>query len=80
MENNNKQCVLVWGRGRYKKWIPYNVTSNVLIMDLAPSSLSYCAYATTFEALKANFFRCEHVLQFPGLRLCDDLTQQEFIT
>jgi hypothetical protein len=53
--------------------------SNVPIMYSASSSLAYRAYATTFEALKASFFRREHVLQFPGLRRCNDLAEQEFV-
>jgi hypothetical protein len=69
----------VWGQGKYKKWIPFNATSNVPIMYSALSSLAYRAYATTFEALKASFFRREHVLQFPGLRRRNDLAKQEFI-
>jgi hypothetical protein len=79
MENNDKQCVLVWGQGKYKKSILFNATSNVPTIYSASSSLAYCAYATTFEALKASFFHREHVLQFPGLRRCDDLAEQEFI-
>jgi hypothetical protein len=79
MENDNKQCVLVWGQGKYKKSIPFNATSNIPIMYSASSSLAYRAYATTFEALKASFFHREHVLQFPGLRRCDDLAEQEFV-
>jgi hypothetical protein len=53
MENDDKQCVLVGGQGKYKKSIPFNATSNVPIMHSALSSLAYPAYATTFEALKA---------------------------
>jgi hypothetical protein len=68
MENDDKQCVLVWGQGKYKKLIPYNSTSNVPIMYSALSSLAYCAYTTTFEVLEASFFRRKHVLQFLGLR------------
>ncbi len=79
MENDDKQCVLVWGQGKYKKSIPFHATSNVPIMYSASSSLAYCAYATTFEALKASFFRREHVLQFPGLCQRDDLAEQEFV-
>ncbi len=48
-------------------------------MYSASYSLAYRAYATTFEALEAFFFRREHVLQFPGLLQCNDLTEQEFI-
>jgi hypothetical protein len=79
MENDDKQCVLVWGQGKYKKSILFNVTSNVPIMYSASSSLAYCAYTTTFEALEASFFRCEHVLQFPGLCQCNNLAKQEFV-
>jgi hypothetical protein len=79
MENYNKQCVLVWGQGKYKKSIPYNSTSNFPIMYSALSSLAYRAYATTFEALEASFFHREHVLQFPGLCQCNDLAKQEFV-
>ncbi len=79
MENDDKQCVLVWGQGKYKKLIPFNATSNVPIMYSASSSLAYCAYATSFEALKASFFRREHVLQFPGFCRRDNLAEQEFI-
>ncbi len=55
MENDDKRCLLVWGQGKYKKSIPYNATSNVPIMYLASSSLTYCAYATTFE-IRPKFF------------------------
>jgi hypothetical protein len=79
MENNNKRCVLVWGQGKYKKLIPFNATSNVPIMYSALSSLAYCAYATTFKALRASFFCREHVLQFPGLHRRDNLAKQEFV-
>jgi hypothetical protein len=79
MENDDKQCVLVWGQDKYKKLIPFNATSNIPIMYSASSSLANRAYANTFEALKASFFRCEHVLQFPGLCQRDDLAEQEFV-
>ncbi len=48
-------------------------------MYSASSSLVYCAYTTTFEALEASFFHREHVLQFPGLCRCDNLAKQEFV-
>jgi hypothetical protein len=79
MENNDKRCVLVWGQGKYKISIPFNAMSNVPILYSTSSSLAYCAYTTTFEALEASFFRREHVLQFPGLRRRDDLAEQEFV-
>ncbi len=48
-------------------------------MYSALSSLAYRAYTTTFEALEASFFRREHVVQFPGLRRCNNLAEQEFV-
>ncbi len=48
-------------------------------MYLASSSLAYCVYATTSEALDAAFYCREHVLQFPGLCRPDDLDKQEFV-
>jgi hypothetical protein len=46
--------------------VPYNPLSNVLIMYTAALSCTDCAFATTFEALKAPFFQQEKVLRFPG--------------
>jgi hypothetical protein len=68
MENIDKNCVLLWGQAKYEKTIPFSSQSNVPIMYSASSSLAYRAFATTFEAMKANFFCREHVLQVPGLR------------
>jgi hypothetical protein len=81
MENDDKICVLLWGQAKYKKTIPFSSQSNVLIMYLASSSLAYRAFATTFEAMKANFFCREHVLQVPGLHQLEQGAPdvQEFI-
>jgi hypothetical protein len=67
MESDDKNCILIWGQGKYKKMIPFNPNSNVPIMHLASLSCTFCAFATTFEACEASFFRREHVLQIPGL-------------
>jgi hypothetical protein len=56
MENNDENCILIWGQGKYKKMIPFNPTSNVPIMHSASSSRAYRAFATTFEACEASFF------------------------
>jgi hypothetical protein len=48
-------------------------------MYSASSSLTYHAYATTFEALETTFYRREHILQLPGHCQCDNLAEQEFI-
>jgi hypothetical protein len=71
MESNEEYCILIWGQTKYKKTIPFNPNSNIPIMHLASLSCAYCAFATTFEACEASFFRREHVLQIPGLRQID---------
>ncbi len=46
----------------------------------ASSSLRYCAFAATFEAIETAFFPQEQVLQYPGRRnLMDDIQPEEFI-
>ncbi len=42
--------------------------TNVPVFCTASSSWSYCAFATTFEAMEAPYFRREKVLEFPGCR------------
>jgi hypothetical protein len=81
MENDEENCVLIWGEAKYKKTIPFNPYSNVPIMYLASLLLAYRAFATTFEAMEANFFLRERVLQIPGLcRLERDApNEQEFV-
>ena len=81
MESDEKDCVLIWGQGKYKKTIPFNPNSNVPIMYLASLSLVYRAFAATFEAMEASFFRREHVLQIPGLCQpeCHAPNKQEFV-
>jgi hypothetical protein len=51
-------------------------------MYTASSLCAYHAFATTFEALEANFFRREKVLQYPGRRRTvdePDLVPEEFV-
>ncbi len=47
-------CVLNWKGG--KKTIPNQPLTNVPVFYTASSSLRYCAFATTFEAMEASFF------------------------
>ena len=54
-------CILNWKGG--KKTIPNQPSTNVLVFYTASSSLHYCAFAATFEAMEASFFRWEQVLQ-----------------
>ncbi|KAL3822937.1 hypothetical protein ACHAXA_011652 [Cyclostephanos tholiformis] len=80
MENDDANCILFWGQGKYKKTIPHNPDSNVPILHTAASALTYRAFATTFEAMEANFYRREHVRQLPGLRRHEETPDdQEFI-
>ena len=67
MENDDKQCMLVWGQGKYTKSIPFNKSSNVPILYSAASALAYRTFATTFKAMEANYYRREHVLRIPGM-------------
>jgi hypothetical protein len=46
--------------------VPYNLSTNILILYTTASSSAYPAFVTTFKALKAPFFQQEKVLQFPG--------------
>ncbi len=55
-----------WGQAKYQKLIPYDPSTNVPILYTTASSCAYRAFATTFEAMEAPFFRWEGVLQFPG--------------
>jgi hypothetical protein len=71
-------CVLNWKRG--KKTIPNQPLSNVPVFYTASLSLRYCAFAATFKAMEAPFFRWEQVLQYPGRHdLIDDIQPEEFI-
>ncbi len=50
-------CVLNWRRG--KKTIPNQPSTNVPVFYTASSSLCYRAFAATFKAMEASFFRRE---------------------
>ena len=80
MENDDAHCVLLWDQGRFRKTIPHHPDSNVPIMHSASSLLAYRAFATTFEAMEANYFLREHVRQVPGLSKRDENPEeQEFV-
>jgi hypothetical protein len=82
MKQDDEYYILIWGQAKYKNLVPYDPSSNVPIMYTASSLGAYCTFANTFEALKANFFRQEKVLQFPGHRLAVDepnLVPEEFV-
>ncbi len=47
---------------------------------MASSSRSYRAFAATFEAMEAPYFRQEKVFEFPGCRdLMDNIVPEEFV-
>jgi hypothetical protein len=82
MENNDENCILIWGQAKHRKSIPYNPSSNVPIMYTTSSLSAYPTVATSFEAHKAIFFCREKVLQFPGCRCAvdePDLIPEEFV-
>ncbi len=66
MENTASNCTLIWGQGTFRKTIPFDVLTNTPIFFTSTKTSAYRAFATTFMALEAPFFRREHVLQVPG--------------
>ena len=81
MGNFERECVLNW-HGGGKKTVFFDLSTNALILTTAPLSCAYRAFATTFEALEAPYYRKETVLQYPGCHLMDDehvFAHEEFI-
>jgi hypothetical protein len=81
MGNFEREYVLT-GHGGGKKTVLFYPTMNTPIFTMAPSSHAYRAFATTFEALEAPYYRKETVLQYPGCYLMDDepaLIPEEFV-
>ena len=83
MENDNANCILFWGQGRFRKTIPHNPESNVPIMHTAASALAYRAFATSrrcrpiFSAGNTYF---RYMVQVHGLRRRDGATdKREFV-
>ncbi len=66
MSQDNEFYYVYWDQAKFQKSIPYDPSTNVPILYIAASLHAYRAFATTFEALKAPFFRREKVLQYPG--------------
>jgi hypothetical protein len=78
MGNYRDSCVLNWRGG--KKTVPFQPITNVLVFYMASLSRNYCAFAATFEAMEAPYFRREKVLEFPGCRdLMDNIVPEEFV-
>ena len=68
MENYWDKCILLWDGGKFERSIPHDPSTNTPSFYSALASKTYCSFAATFEACKAEFYRREHVLQVPGLR------------
>jgi hypothetical protein len=81
MGNFERECVLNW-HGGGKKTVFFDPSTNMPIFTTAPSSHAYHAFATTFEAPEAPYYRKETVLQYPGRHLMDDepaFAPEEFV-
>jgi len=81
MGNFKRECVLNW-HGGGKKTVLFDPSMNTPIFTTALSSRTYRAFATTFEALKASYYRKETVLQYPGRYPMDNqpaLVPEEFV-
>jgi hypothetical protein len=65
MGNFERECVLNW-HGGGKKTVLFDPTTNTPIFTTAPSSGAYRAFAATFKALEAPYYRKETVFQYPG--------------
>ena len=81
MGNFKRECVLHW-HGGGKKTVFFDPSTNTPILTTAPSSRAYRAFATTFEALEAPYYRKETVLQYPSRHLMDDepaFAPEEFV-
>jgi hypothetical protein len=77
MENFERMCVLHW-HGGGKKTVFFDPSTNMPILTTVPLSRAYRAFATTFEALEAPYYRKETVLQYPGRHLMND-APEEFV-
>jgi hypothetical protein len=56
MDQDDEFYYLYWGQAKYRKPIPYNPSTNVLILYTSALSRDYHTFAITFEAMEAPFF------------------------
>jgi hypothetical protein len=66
MENNATNFKLIWGQGQFQKMIPFDSSTNTPTFFTSPSTSSYQAFVSRFQAFEVPFFQREHVLQYPG--------------
>jgi hypothetical protein len=67
-KNTVTHNILYWDQKCFQKSVPHCSLTNTPVFYTAPSLQAYQAFALTFEALEAPYFRQEHVLQYPGRR------------
>jgi hypothetical protein len=68
-KNTATHNILFWDQKHFQKLVPHSPSTNTPVFYTAPSPRAYQAFAYTFKAPKAPFFRHKHVLQYPGQRL-----------
>jgi hypothetical protein len=78
MDGKLRKRVCVHWHGGGKKTVFFDPSTNTPILTMAPLSHAYRAFATTFEALEAPYYRKETVLQYPGHHLMND-APEEFV-
>jgi hypothetical protein len=80
MGNFDDCCFLFWNGGQ--KTIPFSTLTKVPTFFTASSLRMYQAFTTTYEAIEAQFFQRETVLQVPGCSLLREdakITPEEFV-
>ena len=55
IKNDSKGCWLVWNKGKSKKFVPLDTTTNTPIFRTAPGSFNYRAFEATYCAMDAAF-------------------------
>ena len=63
--------ILIWKQGSCRKSITFDLATNMPIFFTAPSSGSYHAFVSTYCAMEASYFWCEHVFQIPATCILD---------
>jgi hypothetical protein len=66
-ELDDNHCILIWGQGKYRRSVPFSPMTNTPTFRLAPASYLYRAFIAVHEAMEAQQYRREHVVQIPDL-------------
>ncbi len=68
METDADGIILIWGHGEHWRTIPHSRDTNTPVFCTAPTTSTYRTFSAHIEAMEANFYRQEHVIQLPGRR------------